>query len=208
MSSIASLDAAAAARKERLAKLNALKRKQPSSSTDTDTEIPDAPASNAILKSPSPSGEKDTSHLLSGRNYDIESRAPKMGFAQAPTEGVETLEDLAAAIVTKTKEQQLADEKNDKAIDLFSLQPKKPNWDLKRDVDKKLEKLDMKTEVAIAKIIRARIEEAKKKKAESKEGVDEMEGVEGNLGAMVTEREREAEKEREAGEGDSDSEEL
>ncbi|KAH0613158.1 uncharacterized protein H6S33_009538 [Morchella sextelata] len=208
MSSIASLDAAAAARKERLAKLNSLKRKQPTS-TDTDTEIPDAPASEALSKSSSPSGEKDTSHLLSGRNYDIESRAPKMGFAQAPTNGVDTLEDLAEAIVTKTKEQQLADEKNDKAIDLFSLQPKKPNWDLKRDVDKKLEKLDMKTDVAIAKIIRARIEEAKKKKVENKEYGDEMDGVEGNLGVMVMEREREAQKEREAaGEGDSDSEEL
>ncbi|KAH8155879.1 uncharacterized protein LAJ45_00891 [Morchella importuna] len=206
MSSIASLDAAAAARKERLAKLNSLKRKQ-TASTDTDTEIPDAPALEALSKSSSPSGEKATSHLLSGRNYDIESRAPKMGFAQAPTEGVDTLEDLAEAIVTKTKEQQLADEKNDKAIDLFSLQPKKPNWDLKRDVDKKLEKLDMKTDVAIAKIIRARIEEAKKK-VENKEHGDEMDGVEGNLGAMVMEREREAEKERETAEGDSDSEEL
>ncbi|KAI5837555.1 cwf18 pre-mRNA splicing factor-domain-containing protein [Morchella snyderi] len=208
MSSIASLDAAAAARKERLAKLNSLKRKQPTS-TGTDTEIPDTPASEALSKSSSPSGVKDTSHLLSGRNYDIESRAPKMGFAQAPTEGVDTLEDLVEAIITKTKEQQLAEGKNDKAIDLFSLQPKKPNWDLKRDVDKKLEKLDMKTDVAIAKIIRARIEEAKKKKVENKEYGDEMDGVEGNLGAMVMEREREAENEREAaGEGDSDSEEL
>lgn len=198
MSSIASLDAAAAARKERLAQLKSLKRKQPSS--DTDTVLPDAPDSTLQSKSPSPpsGGEKDTSIHLSGRNYDIESRAPKMGFAQAPSEGQETLEALAQEIVTRTKEQQLADEKGEKPIDLFSLQPKKPNWDLKRDVDKKLEKLNAKTDVAIAKMIRQRIEEVKKKRELEKPDGDEAVGVEGNLGAMVQEREREMEKEREA----------
>lgn len=207
MSSVASLDAAAAARKERLAQLKSLKRKQPSS--DQDTALPDAPdATGPKSKSPSsPRGrEKDTSIHLSGRNYDIESRAPKMGFAQAPSEGQETLEALAQEIVTRTKEQQLQDEKGEKPIDLFSLQPKKPNWDLKRDVDKKLERLNAKTDVAIAKMIRQRIEEAKKKELEKLDG-DEAVGVEGNLGAIVQEREREMEKEREAEETDEDSEE-
>lgn len=36
--------------------------------------------------------------------------------------------------------------------------PKKPNWDLKRDVEKKLEKLDRKTQRAIYEIIRQRLE--------------------------------------------------
>lgn len=36
--------------------------------------------------------------------------------------------------------------------------PKKPNWDLKRDVEKKLEKLDRKTQRAIYEIIRKRLE--------------------------------------------------
>lgn len=196
MSSIASLDAAAAARKERLAQLKSLKRKQPSS--DVDTVLPDAPDSTDLVSKPSPpNGEKDTSIHLSGRNYDIESRAPKMGFAQAPSEGQETLEALAQEIVTRTKEQQLVDQKGEKPIDLFSLQPKKPNWDLKRDVDKKLERLNTKTDVAIAKMIRQRIEEAKQKKALEKPDGDEAVGVEGNFGAMVQEREREREMEKE-----------
>lgn len=42
--------------------------------------------------------------------------------------------------------------------DLFNLAPKKPNWDLKRDVEKKLEKLDRKTQRAIYEIIRQRLE--------------------------------------------------
>lgn len=209
MSSIASLDAAAAARKERLAQLKSLKRKQPSSGVDT--VLPDAPNSTDLLsksKPPSsPNGEKNISIHLSGRNYDIESRAPKMGFAQAPSEGQDTLEGLAQEIVIRTKEQQLADQKGEKPIDLFSLQPKKPNWDLKRDVDKKLERLNAKTDVAIAKMIRQRIEETKQKKLEKPDS-DEVVGVEGNLGAMVQEREREMEKEREAEEESEESEEL
>lgn len=204
MSSIASLDAAAAARKERLAQLKSLKRKQLS---DADTVLADAPysAGPAPKSNPTlpPNDEKDTSIHLSGRNYDIESRAPKMGFAQAPSEGQDTLEGLAQEIVIRTKEQQLADQKGEKPIDLFSLQPKKPNWDLKRDVDKKLERLNAKTDVAIAKMIRQRIEEAKQKRELEKSDDDEAVGVEGNLGAMVQEREREMEEEREA-EGESE----
>jgi coiled-coil domain-containing protein 12 len=38
--------------------------------------------------------------------------------------------------------------------DLLSIQPKKPNWDLKRDVDKKLAKLDHSYKSAVAQIIR------------------------------------------------------
>lgn len=199
MSSIASLDAAAAARKERLAQLKSLKRKQLS---DADTVLVNAPYSAGPAPN-SPNDEKDTSIHLSGRNYDIESRAPKMGFAQAPSEGQDTLEGLAQDIVIRTKEQQLADQKGEKPIDLFSLQPKKPNWDLKRDVDKKLERLNAKTDVAIAKMIRQRIEEAKQKRELEKSDDDEAVGVEGNLGAMVQEREREMEEEREA-EGESE----
>ena len=37
--------------------------------------------------------------------------------------------------------------------------PKKPNWDLKRDLEPKLEKLERKTAVAIAEMIRKRLKE-------------------------------------------------
>lgn len=41
---------------------------------------------------------------------------------------------------------------------MFNLAPKKPNWDLKRDIEKKLEKLDSRTQRAIYEIIRQRLE--------------------------------------------------
>ncbi|KAJ3086526.1 Coiled-coil domain-containing protein 12, partial [Quaeritorhiza haematococci] len=41
--------------------------------------------------------------------------------------------------------------------DLFNLAPKKPDWDLKRELEKKLEKLERKTATCIATIIRERL---------------------------------------------------
>lgn len=42
-------------------------------------------------------------------------------------------------------------------IDIANLAPRKPDWDLKRDVAKKLEKLDRRTQKAIAELIRERL---------------------------------------------------
>ncbi|KAK8779375.1 coiled-coil domain-containing protein 12 [Amblyomma americanum] len=44
-----------------------------------------------------------------------------------------------------------------KEVDLASLAPRKPDWDLKRDVSKKLEKLERRTKRAIAELIRERL---------------------------------------------------
>ncbi|KAG6441503.1 hypothetical protein O3G_MSEX001817 [Manduca sexta] len=55
-------------------------------------------------------------------------------------------------------------------LDISSLAPRKPDWDLKRDVAKKLEKLERRTQKAIAELIWERLKQ----------------GNEDNLGAMVT----------------------
>lgn len=55
-------------------------------------------------------------------------------------------------------------------LDISSLAPRKPDWDLKRDVAKKLEKLERRTQKAIAELIWERL----------KTGTDE------NLGAVLT----------------------
>ena len=39
--------------------------------------------------------------------------------------------------------------------DLFNIAPKRPNWDLKRELDKKLAKLERKTQESIHTLIRA-----------------------------------------------------
>jgi coiled-coil domain-containing protein 12 len=169
--STATLDAAAAARKERLSQLKSLKRKAASAAPADSEQLPDAP-----------SPEKDVSHLLSGRNYDAVDRAPKMGFASLPSEGQDTVEARAAEIAAAAKAAEPEDE--NKTVDVFNLQPRKPNWDLKRDVDKKLALLQGKTDAAIARLVRARIEEGRKP-------VDGEEPVEKSLAKLVEERERE-----------------
>ncbi|KAI0479625.1 cwf18 pre-mRNA splicing factor-domain-containing protein [Xylaria cf. heliscus] len=153
----ATLSAASDDRKSRLAKLKTLKRKQPGD------EIV-APESE---RSASPPAEVDvdvdvaTKHL-SGRNYDAEARGPKLGFEAPPTLGMEgpTLEEQAALVEDEARRKAAEDAKDDQGIDLFKLQPKKPNWDLKRDLDKKIEVLNVRTDNAIAKLVRERIANA------------------------------------------------
>ncbi|TAQ90167.1 hypothetical protein B7494_g1471 [Chlorociboria aeruginascens] len=196
----ASLGAAADERKARLAKLKSLKRKQPSD------EIV-APEST---RSPSPPTEPDVTTLhLSGRNYDPVTKGPKLGFEAPPTLALEkpTLEQQAAEVEEEIRRKAEEDEHDDKGVDLFKLQPKKPNWDLKRDLEKKLEVLNVRTENAIARLVRERVEGAQKAaKVKSgkgaiiaSEGGEEM-GIEGVAlveGLKLREREEEEEERRE-----------
>lgn len=190
----ASLDAASTERKARLAKLKSLKRKQPDSSTraeDPWNTIVEESSSNTITTSSPPSV---ITNYLSGRNYDPTTRGPKLGFEVAPTENQETLEDRAAQIAEETNRQAEKEEKEEKPIDLFRLQPKKPNWDLKRDVARKMERLNARTENAIARLVRDRIEAAKRKSQGSGEEDMGIKGEELVEGVHVREREEEEER--------------
>ncbi|CDH48230.1 hypothetical protein RO3G_10424 [Lichtheimia corymbifera JMRC:FSU:9682] len=69
--------------------------------------------------------------------------------------------DVLAEAAVKEKEE----------VDLFNLQPKKPNWDLKRDVEKKLERLDRRTQKAILELIRQRLSNETDKTANLAEAV-------------------------------------
>lgn len=197
----ASLDAAATERKARLAKLASLKRKQP----PTD-DLEDVVPQETSLTSPP---EQTTTQYLSGRNYDPETRGPKLGFENAPNADAETLEDRAAVIAVETRQKEEEERKEEKPIDLFSLQPKKPNWDLKRDVARRMEFLNARTENAIARLVRERIEGQKRREVEKAGvgggaglngdgesvgmgGVDLVEGV--HVREMLEEEERERER--------------
>lgn len=64
-------------------------------------------------------------------------------------------------VVAEVKEQ-LDAAKNSVVIDeldITNLAPRKPDWDLKRDVAKKLEKLEKRTQKAIAELIRERLKQ-------------------------------------------------
>ncbi|KAK6351692.1 hypothetical protein TWF718_004842 [Orbilia javanica] len=154
------LETQALARKDRLAKLRSLKRKQeehdvtsPDAARETDTE-----ASAAVL---------------SGRNYDVLAKAPRLGFDTAPSDNQETLESRAGDIAAEAKIA-INEEEAGLSIDLLSLQPKKPNWDLKRDVDQKLSRLDMMTNNAIARILHDSILQAKAGAAQNDENLAEL----------------------------------
>lgn len=54
-------------------------------------------------------------------------------------------------------------------LDITNLAPRKPDWDLKRDVAKKLEKLERRTQKAIAELIWERVKQ----------------GQETNIGAVI-----------------------
>ena len=99
------------------------------------------------------------------------------------------------------------EERDDKGVDLFKLRPKKPNWDLKRDLAKKLEILNVRTDNAIARMVRERIEGAQKAARAKKisngatsagDGGEElgMEGVALVEGVKLREKEEEEEERR------------
>jgi len=122
-------------------------------------------------------------------------------FELPPTDGEITLESQASKIAVEAAQTAKEDEEADKPIDLFKLQPKKPNWDLKRDLDEKMNILNVRTENAIARLVRERIQTAQKA-AKEKNMDNEQDGEElgidgGTLVEGVHVREREdAEEER------------
>ncbi|KAI0387150.1 cwf18 pre-mRNA splicing factor-domain-containing protein [Hypomontagnella monticulosa] len=207
----ATLSAAADDRKARLAKLKNLKRKQPADEiAPPESERSASPPAPAVaeLAPEEETADAVTRLHLSGRNYDAETKGPKLGFEAPPTLGMEgpTLEQQAADVEAEIKQKAAEDAKDDKGIDLFKLQPKKPNWDLKRDLDKKLEVLNVRTDNAIAKLVRERIANAQaaaKQTAKPVENGDEggeatgMDGVALVEGVRVREREEEEEERRE-----------
>ena len=184
-----SLDAAAIDRKSRLAHLKSLKRKQPDSNGGGDSNSSE---SNGIVADNFSNTSESLSIVkvyTSGRNYDPETRGPKLGFETAPNEGQETLEDRAAKLAVETKNQAEKEEKDEKPIDLFKLQPKKPNWDLKRDLAEKMDILNVRTDNAIARLVRERIEAAKKNSTSSDDEEVGMQGSELLEGVHLKERE-------------------
>ncbi|KAG6909631.1 hypothetical protein DXG01_016413 [Tephrocybe rancida] len=91
----------------------------------------------------------DDASLIKSRNYDPESRTiRKRNPLEVNEDTVEkNVEGLAELIITED-EQRRAQE-----LDVFNIAPKRPNWDLKRDMDKKLAKLERKTQEAIHTLI-------------------------------------------------------
>ncbi|EPE10054.1 cwf18 pre-mrna splicing factor [Ophiostoma piceae UAMH 11346] len=241
MSSNATLGAAVDDRKARLAKLRSIKRKQPGDEIvppESDRASPavaslpserneedEGPKNDTDLDGAVAAVEPDVARLhLSGRNYDPETRGAKLGFETQPDLAADgnTVEAKAAQLEVEVRRQQ--DEEDgaegsgaaaaaSKPIDLFKLQPKKPNWDLKRELNKRLEPLNARTDNAIAKLLRSRLQQqqpveggASSKAAEntgaSGEGVLEGAALVEGIRIREHEAEEEARRERELEDGE------
>ncbi|XP_048007288.1 coiled-coil domain-containing protein 12 [Leguminivora glycinivorella] len=142
--SVGSLEEQALKRKERLKNL---KRKNQT----TENETSDSPAEKVSLPKPK---------FRSYKPQDETLQEAKLEDA-LPTAVEDEVKDLLEAGKEKVVLQDL---------DISSLAPRKPDWDLKRDVSKKLEKLERRTQKAIAELIWERLKQ----------------GKEDNLGAMIT----------------------
>lgn len=201
MTSHEKLSAAANDRKARLAQLKSLKRKQaPTDDTSEDastalTTTSADPKSTGLTATEEPSV---TATYLSGRNYDPSTRNVKLGFDALPiADPTATLEYKAEQLALSIKTAQEQEREEDKGLDLFKLQPKKPNWDLKRDLGEKMRGLEVQTENAIARMVRERVESQKKvQNGEGSEGGEKV-GMEGReLVEVMHLKEREEEEER------------
>lgn len=98
-------------------------------------------------------GEGTPEPLVGGRNFDPISRTLKKRT------NADELEDTVEKNVKGLAEMIIAEdeEKRQQELDIFNIAPKRPNWDLKRDMDKKLAKLERKTQEAIHTLIRQRL---------------------------------------------------
>ena len=221
MSSHEKLSAAANDRKARLAQLKSLKRKQAPTADEQDGDALQTTDSAANdTSTPLTRTEEEpsvTTTFLSGRNYDPTTRNVKLGFDNVPVaDPTSTLEYKAQQLALESKTLQEAEKAEDKGLDLFKLQPRKPNWDLKRDLEQKMKGLNAQTETAIAKLVRERVEaqKASKKAGQKRNSADdegEEVGMEGSelVEAMhlkeqeeERERRREEQEEKEEKEGD------
>ncbi|KZP21201.1 mRNA splicing factor [Athelia psychrophila] len=100
-------------------------------------------------------GEAGDEPVIKSRNFDPESRTLKKRVRDNPEAMDDTVENnvegLAQQIIQED-EQRRAQE-----LDVFNIAPKRPNWDLKRELDKKLAKLERRTQEAIHTLIRQRL---------------------------------------------------
>ncbi|KAL7422694.1 hypothetical protein Q5752_001985 [Cryptotrichosporon argae] len=92
------------------------------------------------------------------RNYDPETRQLRQREAgEGGDDTVEkNVEGLAEAILAEDEE------KREEELDLFNIQPRRANWDLKRDMTARMAKLERATNEAIATIFRQRLQAMRK----------------------------------------------
>ncbi|WVQ85877.1 hypothetical protein IAT38_008045 [Cryptococcus sp. DSM 104549] len=162
------LAATAAARKERLIALR--KRKEAAESGN---------------------GGQQTHFAFKQRNYDPETRTLRK--REAEDEGEDTVEKAVEGLAEQIIKED--EEKRNEELDLFNIQPKRANWDLKRDMTNRVAKLERKTNEAIATIFRQRLQAMRK---------DQNPGAQVDLVASINAAEHERDERARTEESDSE----
>lgn len=140
------LEDAAQKRKERLALLKSAKRKREGGDDSVRSE-------NEAVQT-----------KMNYRNYDPETKDSKLGFLNNPSASVEepTVEQRAEALARETKltSERLHDSAT--ALNLTTLQPKRPNADLKRALEDRIAKLRPKQERVVREYVKERLRKTQK----------------------------------------------
>ncbi|XP_041046411.1 coiled-coil domain-containing protein 12 [Carcharodon carcharias] len=106
---------------------------------------------NKQLREDEDKDDEEVKHReLKLRNYAPEDKELKE--RQVPKAKPASVEDKVKDQLEAGKPEPIIEE-----VDLMNLAPRKPDWDLKRDVAKKLEKLEKRTQRAIAELIREKL---------------------------------------------------
>ncbi|GJE96451.1 mRNA splicing factor [Phanerochaete sordida] len=92
--------------------------------------------------------------IIKHRTFDPERRTLKKHTNDEDVE-MDTVEKEVEGLAEKIIQEDA--ERRAQELDLHNIAPKRPNWDLKRDLDKKLAKLERKTQEAIHALIRQRL---------------------------------------------------
>ncbi|KAG8217606.1 mRNA splicing factor, partial [Butyriboletus roseoflavus] len=92
--------------------------------------------------------------VLLSRNFDPETRT-----LRKHTQNGRLTQDTVERNVEGMAERVIAEDEQRRAqeLDVFNIAPKRPNWDLKRETEKKLARLERKTQEAIHTLIRQRL---------------------------------------------------
>ncbi|KIY43508.1 mRNA splicing factor [Fistulina hepatica ATCC 64428] len=103
--------------------------------------------------------EGDEEMVIQHRNFDPETRKLKKHSQVVADDGDVQMSDTVEKEVEGMAEKIIAEDEERRAqeLDVFNIAPKRVNWDLKRDMAKKVAKLDRKTQEAIHTLIRQRL---------------------------------------------------
>ncbi|KAI6036493.1 hypothetical protein PISMIDRAFT_670057 [Pisolithus microcarpus 441] len=96
--------------------------------------------------------------VLLNRNFDPETRTLRKHAVNGAI-----IEDTLEQDVDGMAEKIIAEDEQQRAeeLNVFNIAPKRPNWDLKREMERKLAKLERKTQEAIHTLIRQRLSSQK-----------------------------------------------